>query len=96
MDYLNRANSDYIESLFQQYRENPQKLPSEWQIFFNGMELARRLPSRSLSEKESEVFRLISAYREDGHLLANLDPLKLPPEKPIDLLFLVLTWAKNT
>ena len=81
LDYLNRANSDYIESLFQQYRENPQKLPSEWQIFFNGMELAGRLPSRALSEKESEVFRLISAYREDGHLLANLDPLKLPSRK---------------
>ena len=75
MDYLNRGNLDYIESLFQQYRENPDQTPSEWKMFFNGVELAKNFSS--LPEKELAVFQLISAYRNDGHLKAKLDPLQL-------------------
>ena len=77
LDYLNRGNLDYIESLFQQYCKNPDETPPEWKMFFNGVELAKDLPSNILSEKELAVFQLISAYRSDGHLYANLDPLKL-------------------
>lgn len=79
LDYLNRGNLDYIESLFQQYRENPNQTPPEWKMFFNGVELAKGLSSDTLSEKELAVFQLISAYRSDGHLYANLDPLQLKP-----------------
>ncbi len=77
LDYLNRGNLDYIESLFQQYKENPNQTPPEWKIFFNGVELAQDLSSGFLPEKELAVFQLISAYRNDGHLKAQLDPLRL-------------------
>lgn len=79
LDYLNRNNLDYIESLFQEYRKNPDQVPQEWKMFFNGVELAKDLSSDSLSEKELGVFQLISAYRNDGHLKAKLDPLSLIP-----------------
>ena len=77
LDYLNRGNLDYIESLFQQYRENPNQTPPEWKMFFNGVELAQNLSSGFLPEKELAVFQLISAYRNDGHLKAHLDPLNI-------------------
>lgn len=75
LDYLNRGNLDYIENLFQQYRENPDQTPPEWKMFFNGVELAQNFSL--LPEKELAVFQLISAYRNDGHLKAKLDPLHL-------------------
>ena len=77
LDYLHRGNLDYIESLFQKYKENPTQTPPEWKIFFNGVELAQDLSSGFLPEKELAVFQLISAYRNDGHLKAQLDPLQL-------------------
>ena len=81
LDYLNRGNLDYIESLFQQYRETPEQTPPEWKMFFNGVELAKDLSAGTLSEKELAVFQLISAYRSDGHLHAKLDPLQLKPSR---------------
>lgn len=77
LDYLNRGNLDYIENLFQQYRKNPDQISPEWKMFFNGVELAQNLSSGFLPEKELAVFQLISAYRNDGHLKAKLDPLQL-------------------
>ena len=78
MDYLNQSNLDYIESLFQRYRENPAQTPPEWKMFFNGVELAQGLSTSGfLPEKELAVFQMIWAYREDGHLKADLDPLRL-------------------
>ena len=77
LDYLHRGNLDYIESLFQKYKENPSQTPPEWKMFFNGVELAQNLSSGFLPEKELAVFQLISAYRNDGYLKAQLDPLQL-------------------
>ena len=74
-DYLNRHNLDYIESLFQDYREKPHQVAPEWKMFFNGVELARHFPA--FSEKEMAVLQLIHSYREEGHLYAQIDPLKL-------------------
>ena len=77
LDYLNQGNLDYIENLFQEYREDPDQTPAEWKMFFNGVELAQSLSSGFLPEKELAVFQMISAYRNDGYLKANLDPLQL-------------------
>ncbi len=81
MDYLNRGNLDYIESLFQQYRQSPDQTPHEWKMFFNGVELAQNLSPGLSPEKELSVFQAILAYRADGHLKANLDPLQLTQHK---------------
>ena len=79
--YLNRNNLDYIENLFQQYRENPDQVSKEWKMFFHGVEMAQNLSSDFSYQKELAVFQLISTYREDGHLKAHLDPLQLTENK---------------
>ena len=80
MDYLNRGNLDYIENLLEKHLENPNQTPLEWKMFFQGMEFAKDTPlNQSLSQKELGVFQLINTYREDGHLMAKLDPLNQEP-----------------
>ena len=71
------GSKDYIDSLFKQYKENPGSVHSDWKHFFEGVEMASSLEKDSFSRKELQVFNLIQAYREDGHLKANLDPLQL-------------------
>ena len=68
---------EYIESLFAKYLKNPEMVSPEWQTFFSGVELGQQMPSSHLSKKELMVYQLISAYREDGHLKACLDPLNI-------------------
>ena len=89
--FISRHNLDYIESLFQDYRENPQKMAPEWKMFFSGVELSRHLPT--FSEKEMAVLHLIYAYREKGHLYAHLDPLKLNTPQKMGFGFL---WSYRT
>lgn len=76
--YANRANLDYIEQLYQSYKQNPENVSSDWQRFFEGFELAQDA-SFGLSEKELDVYHLITAYRNYGHFEAQLDPLTNSP-----------------
>lgn len=74
--YLNRPNLEFIEGLYQNFRQNPESIDGEWRLFFEGVEFAQNLSSQSgLSEKELDVFRLINAYRDYGYFEANLNPL---------------------
>jgi 2-oxoglutarate dehydrogenase E1 component len=75
---LNRSNLEFIENLYQTYRENPDSLDPQWQLFFQGVEFAQKLPgTEAFSEKELGVYNLIEHYRDYGHLKADLDPLHL-------------------
>ncbi len=40
LDFVNRANSDYIETLYQEYQKDPRSLDEHWRAFFAGLELA--------------------------------------------------------
>ena len=40
LDFVNRANSDYIEALYQEYQKDPRSLDEHWRAFFAGIELA--------------------------------------------------------
>jgi 2-oxoglutarate dehydrogenase E1 component len=72
--YASRGNLEYIEQLYQQYRNNPQSVSADWQKFFEGVEFAQGT-EMGLSEKELDVYHLINAYRNYGHFEADLDPL---------------------
>jgi 2-oxoglutarate dehydrogenase E1 component len=72
--YANRGNLEYIEQLYQQYKSNPEGVGPDWQRFFEGFDLAQET-SFGLSEKELDVYHLITAYRNYGHFEAQLDPL---------------------
>ncbi len=77
--YASRGNLEYIEELFQQYKSNPAAVGTDWQKFFEGVEFAQGTTGMGLSEKELDVYHLISAYRNYGHFEADLDPLTNTP-----------------
>jgi len=40
LDFVNRANADYIERLYEQYQRDPRSLDEFWQAYFAGFETA--------------------------------------------------------
>ena len=80
----NRQNLELIEHLYDQWRADPDSVEESWKSFFQGYELgitgegrARGGADSEASQAQAAVTRLIDAYREMGHYLANLDPLGL-------------------
>ena len=82
----NRGNLDLIEAYYDQWRNDPDSVERSWRNFFEGYELGQshtvvagdngHAPAQ---EAIKAVTRLVDAYREMGHHLADLDPLKLTP-----------------
>jgi len=75
---MNHLNLDYLESLYHQFKSAPDSVSIEWKRFFEGVEFAND-GSFGLSEKELDVYHLITAYRNYGHYEADLDPLTNTP-----------------
>jgi 2-oxoglutarate dehydrogenase E1 component len=81
LDFINRSNADYVDSLYQQYLRDPASVDPQWALFFAGFEAAGGNGARaeavapSAAERNLGVFDLIHSYRELGHLIADLDPL---------------------
>ena len=85
-----RWNADVVEQLYDQWRRDPQSVDASWQAFFEGYSLGCDSGPGASGSSESDaassqaqagVTRLIDAYREIGHYLANLDPLGLSPHR---------------
>jgi 2-oxoglutarate dehydrogenase E1 component len=82
------ANSEYLEALYQQFRQDPALVPAEWQAFFQGFEMAmcpRSCQASAFAHKQGQVTALIEAYRSLGHLVADTDPLGEPKPPHPDL-----------
>lgn len=71
---MNHLNLEYLESLYHQFKNSPDSLELEWKRFFEGVEFTQN-GAFGLSEKELDVYHLITAYRNYGHFEADLDPL---------------------
>ena len=91
----NRWNLDLLEENYQRWRNDPASVDETWRIFFEGYELGqsagdgvpRTDVDQDAARAQAAVTRLIDAYREIGHYLADLDPLKLnPPRESHELL----------
>ena len=90
---VNGWNAEYIDGLFQQWREDPRSVDEQWQNFFRGFELgARRAetagdgPAGGVAHtNQGRVDSLIYHYRDIGHLAADLDPLGTTRPFPDDL-----------
>jgi 2-oxoglutarate dehydrogenase E1 component len=73
---IQRANLEYVENLYQLYKNNPSELDDSWQAFFAGVDFNQDLGG-GVSAKELDVFQLIQAYRDYGHFQADIDPLSM-------------------
>jgi len=88
----NRFNQGWIEEQQRLWRSDPSAVDPSWRAFFEGFELGQvgtdgaRIPKEAealeTGRSQAAATRLVDAYREIGHYLADLDPLKLAPERP--------------
>ncbi|CAN5510151.1 2-oxoglutarate dehydrogenase E1 component [soil metagenome] len=86
-DFVNRANADFIDRLFEQYRKDPRSVSEQWQAFFAGFQsgvnrseaastdFAARAQVEPTVPLTMGVFDLVHTFREIGHFVAKLDPL---------------------
>lgn len=104
--YMNRVNLEYVESLMDQYLQDPDSIDPVWQKFFEGVEFGQsgkflltkkdqattatgstttttnnNQIALDQASPELKVYELIQAYRDYGHLKADLDPLHLQQRK---------------
>ncbi|GAM09025.1 2-oxoglutarate dehydrogenase E1 component [Geobacter sp. OR-1] len=86
MSFKDALDPAWIEARYQQWRNSPESLSSDWRAFFEGFDLADRktgppgpIPGKiscaDCSLKQAGVLALIYSYREIGHLMACTDPL---------------------
>jgi 2-oxoglutarate dehydrogenase E1 component len=60
------ASSEYVEQMYEQWRNDPSSMSEEWRLFFSGFDLAARPTGAIASERaadQSKVVSLIFAYR---------------------------------
>ncbi len=86
----NRWNVNLIEDYYGRWRQDPASVDESWRVFFEGYELGQQgggpgPGSASVdidaAKAQAAVTRLVDAYRELGHYLADLDPLGLTPRR---------------
>ena len=90
--YINNAHPAYIDQMYRQYKDAPEKVEESWRKFFEGYDLGQNgateladgdaIPAK-MALKELAVFRLIDAYRFRGHLFTKTNPVRVRrPYKP--------------
>jgi 2-oxoglutarate dehydrogenase E1 component len=83
LSYLNGANAEYIESLYQSYKQDRDSVEFGWQKFFEGFDFGRGSDATNVSAeapehflKEINVLNLINGYRQRGHLFTKTNPVR--------------------
>ncbi|WP_199118750.1 2-oxoglutarate dehydrogenase E1 component [Pedobacter sp. ASV28] len=83
LSYLNGTNAEYVESLYQSYKEDPNSVEFGWQKFFEGFDFGRGADATNVSGeapehflKEINVLNLINGYRQRGHLFTKTNPVR--------------------
>ena len=81
LSYLGNAHGDAIESLYQQYKQDPSSVDYGWQKFFEGFDFqsADYSSGGAVPEnmhKEFKVINLIWGYRSRGHLFTKTNPVR--------------------
>jgi 2-oxoglutarate dehydrogenase E1 component len=86
-DLIQRANADYLEHLYRRYQRDPRDVDAPWRTFFadldDGQVKAARAPTPASCPTcrgfpcplSVQIANLVHAYREWGHVIAELDPL---------------------
>lgn len=82
LTYLSNADSGYIDSLYQAYKEDPNAVDVSWQKFFEGFDFGQSNGSATNIEtpeqalKEINVLNMINGYRDRGHLFTETNPVR--------------------
>ncbi len=82
LSYLSNADSAYIDSLYEAYKEDPDSIDFGWQKFFEGFDFGQNgavsgtaaTPDHVL--KEINVLNMINGYRDRGHLFTETNPVR--------------------
>jgi 2-oxoglutarate dehydrogenase E1 component len=80
------VSADYIIDLYHRYLRDPNAVDASWKPYFDDLwGQSGKTAARGSSEFFVAAARLVEAYRQRGHLAADLDPLHLwrplmPPE----------------
>lgn len=89
LNYINSGNADYINTLYDSYKQDPESVDYGWQKFFEGFDFGKdtqapagttapnvgdKTPDHFL--KEINVLNMIHGYRSRGHLFAKTNPVR--------------------
>lgn len=80
--YISNAHPEVIDSMYAQYKQNPESVDISWRKFFEGFEFARtdfKSAEGGIPEnvsKEFKVISLITGYRQRGHLFTKTNPVR--------------------
>jgi len=87
--YLNNANPDFIDDLYQNYLDDPSSVDSQWADFFKGYDFSSQSKNGShtqtLTNNDISVIKLIHAYRSRGHLISKTNPIRQRRQHKADL-----------
>ncbi len=96
LSFLSGANGAFLEQIYEAYRSDPAAVDPSWRTFFEelsdapeglGLRAAQATgaenadAARRVTRDSLRVLMLIRAYRVRGHLIADLDPLRLESER---------------
>lgn len=82
LNYLNSISPEQLDSIYNQYKSDPQSVEASWQRFFEGFDLGiSRMPAagkgtQDFIGKEFNVINLINGYRSRGHLFTDTNPVR--------------------
>lgn len=82
LSYLSNADSAYIDSLYEAYKEHPDSIDFGWQKFFEGFDFGQNGASSGTAAtpdhvlKEINVLNMINGYRDRGHLFTETNPVR--------------------
>lgn len=81
LSYISSADTNYVEALYTDYKQNPEAVEVTWRNFFEGFEFALKRDgegevSSDQLTKELRVYKLIQSYRSRAHLTSNTNPIR--------------------
>lgn len=99
--YITNSHPAYIESLYQEFVQNPESVDPDLKKFFEGFDFAISNASGTVVSnngqitataaehidwmKEIKVYRLILGYRNKGHLIAKTNPIRQRKDRGANL-----------
>ncbi|HKK73464.1 MAG TPA: 2-oxoglutarate dehydrogenase E1 component [Saprospiraceae bacterium] len=85
--FIANAHPSFIEEMYKKYQQSPDEVEASWRAFFKGFDYAAHsenghsegavsTASTEVSAKEFQVYSLIKAFRNRGHLLSTTNPIR--------------------